>query len=96
MDPKSGEGQECRLYELEQFICDYDETLNEGRVKCYPIPRIFRLCPGRPAVEITALVEIDAKTGELTVPERLSEKLPRGKPWREIIPETGKRDINKT
>lgn len=80
----------CRLYELEQFICDYSEN-EDIKVKCYPLPRIFYeqvfqndfvneisifktfffRCPNRPVVEITSLVTIDEKTGELTIPDNL-------------------------
>ncbi|GJJ10381.1 hypothetical protein Clacol_004607 [Clathrus columnatus] len=71
----------CRLYEIEQFICDYKE--NEP-AKCYPLPRIFYECPNRPVIEVTSLVSIDPATGELDVPDNLNNLLPEGKQWTEI------------
>ncbi|KAI3627209.1 hypothetical protein CBS14141_001210 [Malassezia furfur] len=47
---------ECRLAELTQFHCQ----LLHNRIMCQPVERIFRMCPRRPAVEVTHLVEYDA------------------------------------
>ncbi|KIJ35269.1 hypothetical protein M422DRAFT_262435 [Sphaerobolus stellatus SS14] len=90
-DSKKGDAG-CVLYEIEQFICNYDGTKVVGRVHCYPVPRIFRQCPGRPVVEITALSQIDSATGELTLPENF-DNLPKGKLWQDI---TSHADANKT
>ncbi|GAK64083.1 uncharacterized protein PAN0_004d2292 [Moesziomyces antarcticus] len=46
---------ECRLAELTQYHCDLHPT----RVVCQPIDRIFRICKGRPAVEVSHIVEFD-------------------------------------
>ncbi|KAF8524472.1 hypothetical protein JB92DRAFT_2703684 [Gautieria morchelliformis] len=70
----------CRLFEIEQYICEIEDK-NNSRVRCYPLPRIFRICQGRPAVEVTALAEINPKTGELNVPDNLTEILPKGRAW---------------
>lgn len=84
---KDKEEQRCRLFEIEQYICEIEDKEN-ARVRCYPLPRIFRLyvnsqmtpcsilkitlrCQGRPAVEVTALVDVNPKTGEITIPENM-------------------------
>jgi hypothetical protein len=35
-------------------------------------------------VEITKLVNIDEKTGEIDIPTIASETLPKAKPWRDV------------
>jgi len=81
----SPEVKKCRIAELVQYTCEL-EKLENGRsqVHCFPIPRIFRICSGRPAVEITKLVSIDEKTGEIEIPATASETLPKAKPWRDV------------
>lgn len=37
----NGNGKECRLYELQQFMCENHESEENARIKCYPLPRIF-------------------------------------------------------
>jgi len=83
-DKGKKEDSQCVLYEIEQFICDYDEKKDAGRVQCFPVPRIFRQCPNRPVVEVTALARVSAKTGELEFPNGL-DALPKGKAWRDTI-----------
>lgn len=46
----------CELAELVQFHCQ----LQSHRILCQPVERVFRMCPKRPAVEVTHLVEYDA------------------------------------
>jgi len=65
----------CRLAEIVQYHCVARENV------CYPIPRIFRLCPGQAAVEITTVVSMDLETGDVVIPRDLERKLPTGKPW---------------
>ncbi|KAH7924704.1 hypothetical protein BV22DRAFT_490915 [Leucogyrophana mollusca] len=75
----------CRLLEIVQHTCELEELpTGEVRPRCFPIPRIFRICPGRPAVEVTKLLRIDLKTGEVEIPDESSQVLPKGKPWRDI------------
>ncbi|EPQ53445.1 hypothetical protein GLOTRDRAFT_78441 [Gloeophyllum trabeum ATCC 11539] len=78
-------GKKCRLAELVQYTCNID-TIDEGvpRLHCYPILRIFRMCPNRPAVEITKLVNFDPATGKVEIPPEASQVLPKGKPWRDV------------
>ncbi|KAF9493746.1 hypothetical protein BDN71DRAFT_1449790 [Pleurotus eryngii] len=75
---------ECRIAELLQYTCDH--TVSEGRplVHCFPIPRMFRLCQGKPAVEITRFVQVDLNTGEVELPPKPGKVIPEGRPWREI------------
>lgn len=52
--PREG-GEACALAELVQFHCQ----LQHHRILCQPVERVFRMCPRRPAVEVTQLVEYD-------------------------------------
>jgi len=81
-DPKQG----CSIAEILQYDCPI-QTNEKGQLRytCYPIPRIFRICQGRPAVEITKLVNIDMATGEVDVSNESSQKLPKVKPWRDVL-----------
>ena len=54
----------CPLAELVQYHCQ----LQTRKVVCLPVERVFRMCPRRPAVEVTHLVEYDA-SGRPYLPE---------------------------
>ncbi|KAF8589163.1 hypothetical protein K439DRAFT_1333434 [Ramaria rubella] len=84
------ENRRCRLYEIEQFICEIENKQN-NTVRCYPLPRVFHMCPGRPVVEVTALVEINSETGEMSIPELYftSQILPQGKVWKDCAAASG-------
>ncbi|KAJ6486787.1 hypothetical protein C8R45DRAFT_995871 [Mycena sanguinolenta] len=73
----------CRIVEIPQFTCvpKYDGGLV---VHCVPIPRLFRICPNRPAVEVTRVLNIDLSTGEVEIPQALEQKLPKGKAWTDV------------
>ncbi|KIL62247.1 hypothetical protein M378DRAFT_59017, partial [Amanita muscaria Koide BX008] len=58
----------CRVAEIVQYICDVKSTSSAPDIVCYPVPRLFQLCPGKPALEITKFVKIDARTGEVELP----------------------------
>ncbi|WFC97822.1 hypothetical protein MYAM1_000542 [Malassezia yamatoensis] len=58
----------CKLAELTQFHCQ----LLQNRIVCQPVERIFRICPGRPAVEVTHLVEYNAQMQPL-LPDALPQ-----------------------
>ncbi|KZT10386.1 uncharacterized protein LAESUDRAFT_693990 [Laetiporus sulphureus 93-53] len=77
--------RKCRLAEIVQYKCDV-EMGHQGQPQfhCWPVPRIFRICPGRPAVEMTRFVKVDMSTGEISVPPESSQTLPEGKPWRDV------------
>ncbi|KAH9941222.1 uncharacterized protein BXZ73DRAFT_88387 [Epithele typhae] len=75
--------EKCRLAEIVQYKCDGELTGDVPAVHCVPIPRIFRICPNRPAVELTRYVDINLETGAVQVPS--SQMIPKGKPWREVL-----------
>ncbi|EMD34799.1 hypothetical protein CERSUDRAFT_54517 [Gelatoporia subvermispora B] len=75
----------CRIAELVQYSCgDEANSKGERQFHCWPIPRIFRICPGRPAVELTRYAEVDVNTGEVTIPPESRRVLPKGKQWRDV------------
>ncbi|ETW75871.1 hypothetical protein HETIRDRAFT_244204, partial [Heterobasidion irregulare TC 32-1] len=75
----------CQIAEILQYSCDL-QSGEDGRPQfhCFPVPRIFRICPGRPAIEITRTVKIDIATGEVNIPPESSQYLPKGKVWRDV------------
>ncbi|EIM82081.1 uncharacterized protein STEHIDRAFT_124892 [Stereum hirsutum FP-91666 SS1] len=73
----------CRIAEILQYSCDWSKK--DNRINCLPFPRLFRICPGRPAVEITRQVRVDIKTGEVEIPPEVHQFLPKGKPWRDVV-----------
>ncbi|KAI0732614.1 hypothetical protein C8Q72DRAFT_773958 [Fomitopsis betulina] len=81
-----GTRSKCRLAEIVQYKCDCDiGEQGEPQLHCWPIPRIFRICAGRSAVELTRIVQVDMNTGEVSLPREASQQLPKGKPWRDVI-----------
>jgi len=72
----------CRIAEVLQYDC----TVKEGEKgpTCFPFPRVFRLCPGKPVVEITAFVDVDMNTGEVTVPDNVGDIWPKTRPFRDF------------
>ncbi|KAI0685763.1 hypothetical protein BC835DRAFT_1289481 [Cytidiella melzeri] len=86
---------QCRIAEIVQYDCDQEtESSGRPRFRCWPVPRIFRLCPGRPAVEITRYVDTTEGTGAVKVPSESSRILPKGKPWRDVHRYTDDRHKN--
>ncbi|KAL4071265.1 hypothetical protein V8B97DRAFT_1962188 [Scleroderma yunnanense] len=83
MASESDKPKKCHILEIVQYSCETEEN-QRGQVvpHCFPIPRLFKLCPGRPAVEITTMSKI-SETGEIEIPSDNTE-LPRGKPWHEV------------
>ncbi|EKM56541.1 uncharacterized protein PHACADRAFT_92606 [Phanerochaete carnosa HHB-10118-sp] len=79
------ETKKCRIAELVQYSCEREEDASgNSQFHCWPIPRVFRICTGRPAVEITRYVDADVTTGEIKLPPQASQQLPKGKPWRDV------------
>ncbi|KAI0264725.1 hypothetical protein BC834DRAFT_813069, partial [Gloeopeniophorella convolvens] len=75
----------CRVAEILQFSCPIETSGNGAqRFHCFPLPRLFKLCPGQPAVEITRTVKIDASTGEVDIPEDADQQLPKAKLWKDV------------
>ncbi|KAJ7627701.1 hypothetical protein DFH06DRAFT_1339208 [Mycena polygramma] len=82
-DPESG----YRITEIMQYSCE-PKMNRRGRyegVHCVPIPRLFRICPDRPAVEVTRVLNVDLTTGYVEMPRTLGEKLPKGKQWHDVV-----------
>ncbi|EGO03535.1 hypothetical protein SERLA73DRAFT_119233 [Serpula lacrymans var. lacrymans S7.3] len=76
--------KKCRIAEMIQYTCELEETDGGMRPHCYPLLRIFRMCPDRPACEITKFTNINTNTGEVEIPGETSELLPKAKPWRDV------------
>jgi len=85
--------QKCQILEILQYTCDIkkkakaaDPASNaRAELRCFPVPRIFRMCPNRPAIEITRYVSIDPATGEVILPPDTNAILPKGKPWWDTV-----------
>ncbi|KIP09907.1 hypothetical protein PHLGIDRAFT_85836 [Phlebiopsis gigantea 11061_1 CR5-6] len=75
----------CRIAELIQYSCEREQDASgASQFHCWPITRVFRICPGRPAVEITRYVDADVTTGEVKLPHDSDQQLPKGKLWRDV------------
>jgi len=74
--------RECPLVEILQHTCPSEEVDGVRRYVCYPIPRIFRVCEGKPAVEMTKFVHIDVNTGQVELPK--CHPVPQGKLWSQV------------
>ncbi|KAJ6610990.1 hypothetical protein B0H10DRAFT_2058022 [Mycena sp. CBHHK59/15] len=76
----------CRIAEITQYSCvPKRNRLGRPMVHCTPIPRLFRICPGQPAMEVTRVLNIDLTTGFVEMPKALGQKLPNGKAWRDVV-----------
>lgn len=82
----------CHIAEIVQHSCKSGRT-KEGQptVDCSPVVRLFRICAGRLAVEITRVVTISDQ-GEVIIPSNIDKILPKGKPFSEIHREQGADD----
>ncbi|KAK7018972.1 hypothetical protein R3P38DRAFT_2979822 [Favolaschia claudopus] len=62
----------CKIAEIMQYSC-VPKRGTDGRptIHCVPIPRLFRICPDRPAVEVTRVLNIDDTTGYVEMPREL-------------------------
>ncbi|KAK0204033.1 hypothetical protein DFS33DRAFT_855267 [Desarmillaria ectypa] len=82
----------CQIAEIVQYTCKSSRN-KWGRpaVDCSPIVRLFRICAGGPAIEITRVVTISDQ-GELIIPSNIDKILPKGKPFSEIHCEHGADD----
>ncbi|KIK02888.1 hypothetical protein K443DRAFT_131663 [Laccaria amethystina LaAM-08-1] len=82
---KEDAGFRCRIAEIVQYTCGL-EINSEGKpqLHCFPIPRLFRMCRGRPSVEITTLIKIDMASGEVEIPPESSQLSIRGQAWRDV------------
>ncbi|KAF7326347.1 hypothetical protein MVEN_02621000 [Mycena venus] len=84
-DASSDAERQCRIAEIMQYSCvPKKNEFGHHTVHCVPIPRLFRICPDRPAVEVTRVLNVDLTTGEVELPRALGQKLPNGKAWRDV------------
>ncbi|KAL7415094.1 hypothetical protein BDY24DRAFT_383694 [Mrakia frigida] len=78
----------CPMYDIVQFACQphfrYDPKtgarLPGGTVTCYPVPRVFRKCPGMPAVDVSKVL----MNNDGVFPT--DQPLPKGQPWDTVKP----------
>ncbi|KDR68454.1 hypothetical protein GALMADRAFT_257187 [Galerina marginata CBS 339.88] len=76
---------ECIIAEILQHTCQLKTARNGSQsIHCFPIPRILKICPGRPAVEITKFVNINHKNGEIELPSNLNLDTIKARPWKEV------------
>ncbi|KAF8601586.1 hypothetical protein BDV93DRAFT_524763 [Ceratobasidium sp. AG-I] len=81
----------CRIAEIEQFKCAPVVDLDgHTRMHCIPVPRIFRICPGRPAVEITTLVNVNLETGDVEITPETMNTMPKTSAWRDFSASNGR------
>ncbi|KAF5340352.1 hypothetical protein D9611_007924 [Ephemerocybe angulata] len=82
----SAPDKDCRLAEILQYMCSLEQGKLSGkrRLFCTQVPRIFQLCPGRPAVEVTRVANINLVTGEVDVPPQASQII-KAKDWSSVI-----------
>ncbi|KAH8116143.1 hypothetical protein DFH11DRAFT_1264501 [Phellopilus nigrolimitatus] len=93
VDSSDTKENKCQIHEILQHICEIKTEKGAPEVHCFPIPRIFRICPNRPAVEITRSVTIDSATGEVILPTDATTVLPKGKPWWAVTRNMERSDI---
>ncbi|KAF8229778.1 hypothetical protein L208DRAFT_1438855 [Tricholoma matsutake] len=75
----------CRIAEIVQYTCNVETSESSSQLHCFPIPRLFKICPDRPTVEITTMANIDMTTGEVDVPPDTRKIEKEGKTWRNVI-----------
>ncbi|KAF9530049.1 hypothetical protein CPB83DRAFT_741216, partial [Crepidotus variabilis] len=75
----------CRITEIIQHTCEVRTDLSgQPSIQCFPIARIFKLCPNLPALEITRFVKLDKETGEVEIPPNLSPTSVQARSWRDV------------
>ncbi|KAJ3967940.1 hypothetical protein EV361DRAFT_806437 [Lentinula raphanica] len=56
-DWKSGD---CQIMEIIQYNCELELSQTENPViRCFPLSRMFRICSGRPGVELTRSLTVN-------------------------------------
>ncbi|KAF8341872.1 hypothetical protein F5887DRAFT_975372 [Amanita rubescens] len=85
MDSHDRNQSRCRIAEIVQYMCDVEQTGSSSEMVCLPIPRLFRLCPGEPALEVTTITNINAETGEVELPtnSNIRSKI-NGMEWKKV------------
>ncbi|PAV19066.1 hypothetical protein PNOK_0591000 [Pyrrhoderma noxium] len=75
------EKEPCQIIEILQHICSLENKRGTApEIHCFPVPRIFRLCPNQPGVEITRTVTVDSSTQDILLPPNAKHIHPNGKP----------------
>ncbi|KIK70086.1 hypothetical protein GYMLUDRAFT_34549 [Collybiopsis luxurians FD-317 M1] len=77
------EPERCPIAEIVQYSCELELARTDGPViRCFPLSRLFKMCPGRPAVEMTNTLNVD----ENGIVENATDiNQPRGKLWQKVI-----------
>ncbi|GAW03990.1 hypothetical protein LENED_005750 [Lentinula edodes] len=75
--------EKCQMVEIIQYSCELERSQTEGPVvRCFPWSRLFRICPGLPAVEMTKFLNVD-EGGVVELPADINP--PSGKPWNRVV-----------
>ncbi|PFH50501.1 hypothetical protein AMATHDRAFT_144894, partial [Amanita thiersii Skay4041] len=82
--PADRRRERCRIAEIVQYVCNMEGGTPTSEVVCFPVPRLFRLCPGQPAVEVTTLADINMATGEVEFSTESKQYRIKGKSWQQI------------
>ncbi|KAF8271852.1 hypothetical protein EI94DRAFT_1567600 [Lactarius quietus] len=76
----------CQIAEILQFSCQIQiNDYGRQQFHCFPVPRIFRLCQGEPAIEITRVVNTDPSTGKVHIIGDAVQNLPKAKTWKDVV-----------
>ncbi|KAH9040521.1 hypothetical protein EDB84DRAFT_1267445 [Lactarius hengduanensis] len=76
----------CQIAELLQFSCQIQlSDRGHQQFHCFPIPRLFRLCQGEPAIEITRVASTDPSTGKVNITGDVVQQLPKAKKWKDVV-----------
>ncbi|KAJ4468731.1 hypothetical protein J3R30DRAFT_3553620 [Lentinula aciculospora] len=73
----------CQIAEIIQYSCELEQSRTAGGpiVRCFPFSRLFKICPGFSAVELTKVLNVD-EGGVVELPVAI--KQPSGKPWNKV------------
>ncbi|KAN0127227.1 hypothetical protein V8E53_014947 [Lactarius tabidus] len=88
MSVSTGVSPECRcqIAEILQFSCQIQiSDYGHQQFHCFPVPRIFKLCQGEPAIEITRVVSTDPSTGKVYINNDVVQQLPKAKKWKDVV-----------
>ncbi|KAJ3799289.1 hypothetical protein GGU11DRAFT_514916 [Lentinula aff. detonsa] len=82
-ESSTSRSEKCRIAEIIQYTCELEQSQTEGHViRCFPLSRLFKICPGRPGIELTKVLNVD-EGGVVELPDNI--KQPIGKLWHEVI-----------
>ncbi|KAL9937636.1 hypothetical protein V8E36_003181 [Tilletia maclaganii] len=72
------QSKRCTLKEIVQYDCEINSA---GRTQCFAVRRIFQLCEGRPALEVTHVVDFDEQ-GEAKLKPGYEKLRPPASKWK--------------